>query len=112
MIELVSVVCRRRGSSRRGIFPAHWGWFHCVFRIAGGGLQAGLISTGCSIRGAVPAHGDVVRFVWSRDGACRSSVHAAVGSLAGSAVFIVMGRSIGITSLMSGTAANGFSRGA
>ena len=87
-------------------FTQHWGWFTCVFGIVGG-FAGGLISDRMFQSRRGPPTALLCGFVLITASVMSFVLFAQPQLVGWSAVFIVMA-SIGITSLMSGTAATDF----
>ena len=87
-------------------FSQHWGWFTCVFGIVGG-FSGGLISDKVFQSRRGPPTALLCGFVLVMAGLMALFLSSQPVEVGWAAVFIVMA-SIGITSLMSGTAATDF----
>jgi MFS transporter, OPA family, glycerol-3-phosphate transporter len=87
-------------------FSVHWGWFTCVFGIVGG-FSGGLISDKLFQSRRGPPVALLCAFVLVTSAVMALVLFTQPETVGWSAVFIVMA-SIGITSLMSGTAATDF----
>jgi OPA family glycerol-3-phosphate transporter-like MFS transporter len=89
-----------------GFFLAHWGWLLCIFGVLGG-FAAGLVSDKCfqSRRGPPAAILSAIVLVMSLVMAV--ALHSSPVLVGASGVAIVM-CAVGLTSLMSGTAATDF----
>jgi MFS transporter, OPA family, glycerol-3-phosphate transporter len=87
-------------------FSQHWGWYTCVFGIVGG-FSGGLISDKLFHSRRGPPTAFLCGFVLLMSAAMAAFLFSQPLIIGWAAVFIVMA-SIGITSLMSGTAATDF----
>jgi OPA family glycerol-3-phosphate transporter-like MFS transporter len=87
-------------------FATHWGWFTCVFGIVGG-FSGGLISDKLFHSRRGPPVAVLCAFVLVTSSVMALVLFTQPQTVGWSAVFIVMA-SIGVTSLMSGTAATDF----
>ncbi|MGH8023471.1 MAG: MFS transporter, partial [Limisphaerales bacterium] len=87
-------------------FGQHWGWFTCIFGIIGG-FAGGIISDKFFQSRRGPPAALLCAAVLVLSAAMAASLFSSPLCLGGSSVLIVMA-SIGITSLMSGTAATDF----
>ncbi|HTX21385.1 MAG TPA: MFS transporter, partial [Candidatus Aquilonibacter sp.] len=98
--------CKAVPQTGAEFFGDHWGWFLCVFGIAGG-LSAGLISDKLFHSRRGPPTAFLCGFVLLMAAAMALFLFSQPVIIGFTAVLIVMA-SIGVTSLMSGTAAADF----